>query len=217
LWSPAGCASLLVNDPAQGKHRMPRPTALAAALFGALAFAAPASAAVIYSEAVSGDLPAANPLTVLPVLALSAGTNTVLGSVALSSAFQIPNDFDAFIFTVPAGNTLAAISVSLALRAEGGGVVTAAAFRLNSLVADIPSVQATDQSLFAASLPLSAERGTFAFNGLRGILNQGDFRIADYALTLTVRGDEPTAVAGPGALWALLVGLAGLGLVRRRA
>jgi len=72
-----------------------------------LTLAAPAGAAIIYDESVSGDLStnAASPTA----LAFAVGGNTIVGTVANSAA--VGGDRDFITFTVPAGQVLVALNL----------------------------------------------------------------------------------------------------------
>jgi hypothetical protein len=187
-----------------------------------LALAPPASAAVIYDEAVSGDLVARDDPTAPPLLALSAGANTVRGAVTFSAEGPVAQDYDAFGFVVPGGTSLAALAVSLTVRPEGGGDFTLTTMALGnypraSLFFASPAVPATDTAIFGAALPLAPGSYFLGFTGFAGRIPAGQYRTADYEVTLTLRGADATAVLGPGALWPMLAGLLGLGVARRHS
>lgn len=180
--------------------RSSRLAALAAMLF--ICAASPTSAAVVYDEAVSGDLASSG---TLKSLLLASGANTVRGSVTFSFP-DIPPDFDAFIFTVPHGLSLTDIQFTAALlEGIGAGTLDSVSMRLWTSPGGqfvgldsktIPTSPAAE--LFASNLPLTAGDYRFEFSAFGGALTSGEFRTASYEITLNLDAapmPEPSSLA----------------------
>jgi hypothetical protein len=83
-----------------------------------LAFASASAWSLVVDERRDGDLP--DPRTIFsPQWLLDPGPNTVLGSVT-ASANSVDLDFDAFVFAVPNGFRVRAISLTVQIREPSG-------------------------------------------------------------------------------------------------
>ena len=205
-------------------------------LFAAtLALLSSGASALTYNEAIDGDiLDAPNN----PTFLLGAGTNTISGTQSISVAIEdskeiVSADRDNFSFIVPDGLWLAELSISWDNWLTGGSTQTGSG-HTNGLFfcglyqgdTEIASVgtSATDQcvqlsaaetsqtDLFSSVLPIGPGNyfwfNSRSVNYVPGTPAQWSL---DYTLTMTLR-----AVPEPGTFALLGLGLAGLGLSRRR-
>lgn len=149
--------------------------------------------ALIYDEAVSGDLPQA--LAESPLLALSAGTNLIQGTLRFSFAEScMPTDFDSIRLHIPSTLRLS----SMTMRLDLVGPTTPP----NNIFDRIDWTVRSDQQ---PSYNISTHPPTFVsseFERLRGVaeglslesnlfggsLRQGFFREARYALKVMTCG-----------------------------
>jgi hypothetical protein len=176
------------------------------------------AAPITYDEAISGDLGAVSPHT---EFLFDAGLNTISGDIhhfiELSSA-----DFDEFLFTLPAGTQLVAITYAWTLHPfkgnedagtfaqlrPGGPSTPALASESIDLYAHAPP----QVGMFAVAMPLGP--GTYFIDhpGL-GPTTACCGWSADYTWTFEVQG---TAVPEPASLILLGSGVAALAARRRR-
>ena len=96
----------------------PRCTKRLAAVAAAATLAGPAHAAVVYSEAVSGDLSDSGLSPT--VIGLAAGSNQILGSTGRNAAGTVDRDY--FTVSVPAGLSLTALIELPGTTTGGAGV-----------------------------------------------------------------------------------------------
>lgn len=189
--------------------------------------ATPAGAAVIYNEAVNGDLPQNSPF---PVLSLAVGTNDVLGTSFVNFSSGGPNtaDFDSFEFTVPAGTMLTAITYTSTVTFDNSNdqslrlevfldtvspLASAACqeFYIINQPSFGPTCLVPPGNTFSSPLPLGANT-YLLFEGQFQATNFGETDWS-YDWTLTVAPTpEPASMASLGAGVALL----GIAAVRRR-
>ncbi len=178
--------------------------------FGLLSYGAvfPAAAAVVYDEAVSGDL---SDLPPLAAFGLQLGMNSIKGTQFSDDTGPVGccSDFDSFIFAVPAGMHLA--SVSYEFRTTGGSLSSSTEFALQRGSESV-GAQLADQEidldaasstveLFASALPLST--GTYMINNSLTV-EIGQNWSADYTINLLVASG---AVPEPPTYVVLITGL----------
>jgi hypothetical protein len=187
----------------------------------AVAFAAPqtAAAAVIYSEAVSGDADVFAP----PALNLALGDNDIVGSVSDSFSFDgVELDFDAYSLNVGAGTRITSILFTSVSVIAGSDEFTGIVWRLQGASSNFTTpVPSTDTSAFAAALPLGA--GTYILDTETfetGIVF-GEFSTASYAIRVTVEAapttvPDPAVIPLPAGAGLLAASLGLLAVLRRR-
>jgi hypothetical protein len=193
--------------------------ALALALTGALALPQAAGAAVVYNEAINGDTgdtfssPAAT-------VALGLGQNDILGSVTFSFFFlQPPTDMDVYSLVVATGQRIQSITISMTLRNEGSGLFEFISWYLTG-ASDVPGfaqmpVTVSDFPAFGNLMPIG--EGSYRLEGLNftGAMSPGEFRTADYSVTVNVEA-VPTPIPLPAGAGLLAASLGLLTVLRRR-
>ena len=180
-----------------------------------------AAAPITYQEAISGDLDVSVACGgACTAFTFDGGFNTIAGEI---HSFPADNsrDFDAFVFTLPAGTQLIGVTFAWTLhpseRNEDAGVTWGIRDGGNTgpLLASAPvNLYAVAQplNLFAPAMPLGP--GTYGLvNPALGPTTLCCGWSADYTWTFEVEG---TAVPEPGSLILLGSGAAALALRRRR-
>ena len=188
-------------------------TIVAAALLGST----PALANVVYDESVDGDL-ALSPGT---AIALSEGTNVIVGSVTYTGG-DIP-DWDSFAVEIPVGHTLtSAILGVTAIEINASDISWNYALH-NGILGSEKGTDGSelfpdpgDVAYFEEFMPLA--EGVYTFRAFRMSCTHcvGLTSTFSYSWTLNLIGPE-SEVPEPAALALVGLGLAGLGVARRRA
>lgn len=178
---------------------------LAALLLSTAAHALPLS----YDESVDGDLDGSN------LLALGVGTNSVSGTFC--DGFLVADcdqDFDSFLFLLPASGALTKISLAFTLDNRGASIPGAAYAILPFTVGEAVSfLDPSPALLFTTDLPImSVDAVRFSQTTLSCGCFPGDSWFASYQLQLDVTA--PANVPTPGSFTLLL--LAGSALWRHR-
>jgi hypothetical protein len=187
----------------------------------AIAFAAPqtAAAAVIYSEAVSGDADIFGP----PTLNLALGDNDILGSVSDSFfADGVDGDFDAYSLVVGAGTRITSILFTSMSVIAGNGEFTGITWRLQGASSAVGTqVRSANTPAFAAALPLGAGTYILDTETFETELEFGQFSIVSYAIRVTVEATpttvpDPAVIPLPAGAGLLAASLGLLAVLRRR-
>ncbi|MES2826068.1 MAG: PEP-CTERM sorting domain-containing protein [Pseudomonadota bacterium] len=188
------------------KNKMKKTLAIAISMFVAgQAMASPIS----YDEAVDGDLIYGESL-----LNLGAGTNRVQGTITWSNNFKVDTDFDSFDFIVAEGSALTSISLDMSLQDVESGTWSTVGWFLDTgteYLSQSTSFPTISQVLFNSAMPVSAGSFDMRQDSFSGELHLGEYRVADYTLTLNV-----ASVPEPAYFVLLGIGLAGIGFSRKR-